>query len=342
MTKAVLPDVPARGDAPFPLVPAPAGAVRFRRHPKGRFVNLDGSGPQPFQAVFKWGVVDSLTRKRRKSPPHAPIPTVAPDVALLRTPPAAGESPRLVWLGHATWLVQLAGKSFLLDPVLGEATLLPKRNVAPPIAAADLPRIDAQLVSHNHYDHLDSASLTTVGAPVMTGLGNARHLRGLPTSELGWWDAAEVGDVRITYVPSQHWSRRSLADANASLWGGFVLEGGGAAIYHAGDTAYFDGFAAIGARFPQLDVALLPIGAYDPAWFMSKQHMNPRESLDAFRELGARRVVAMHWGTFKLTDEPLDEPPALFRAEARARGLADDVARVAAVGEVVTLPLLPR
>jgi L-ascorbate metabolism protein UlaG (beta-lactamase superfamily) len=312
--------------------------VRFRRDTKGRFVNLDGSGPHPFRAVFKWGVVDSLTHKRRKSPRNAPVPAVAPDLELLGRPPAAGESPRLVWLGHATWLVQLAGKSFLLDPVLGEGALLPKRNVAPPIAAADLPPIDAQLVSHNHYDHLDRASLKAVGAPVITGLGNARHLPGLPALELGWWDAAEVGGVRITYVPSQHWSRRSLADANASLWGGFVLEAGGASIYHAGDTAYFDGFSAIGTRFPQLDVALLPIGAYDPAWFMSKQHMNPIESLDAFRDLGAQRVVAMHWGTFKLTDEPLDEPPALFRQHAKARGLPDDVARVAAVGEVLVLP----
>ena len=169
-------------------------------------------------------------------------------------------------------------------------------------------------MSHNHYDHMDAPSLRAVGAPVVVGLENGRLIGGqLPVTELGWWDAADVGGVRVTYVPSQHWSRRGLNDANRALWGGFVLESGGLSIYHSGDTAYFEGFAEIGRRFPKLDAALLPIGAYDPQWFMSKQHMNPEDALRAFQDLGARRVVAMHWGTFKLTDEPLDEPPALFR-----------------------------
>ena len=141
----------------------------------------------------------------------------------------------------------------------------------------------------------------------------------------------------MTYVPSQHWSRRSFGDSNRSLWGGFVIEAGGIAVYHSGDTAYFDGFAEIGRRFPRLDAALLPIGAYDPRWFMSKQHMDPHEALDAFRDLGARRIVAMHWGTFKLTDEPLDEPPALFREDATGRGLGPDVACLAAVGETIEI-----
>ena len=116
-----------------------------------------------------------------------------------------------------------------------------------------------------------------------------------------------------------------------------MIEAGGYSIYHSGDTAYFDGFAEIGRRFPALDAALLPIGAYDPQWFMSKQHMNPKEALDALQDLDARMMVAMHWGTFKLTDEPLDEPPTLFRNDASARGLDETVARLAAVGETVTL-----
>jgi L-ascorbate metabolism protein UlaG (beta-lactamase superfamily) len=323
----------------FPVTLAPEGAARFRRGADGTFVNLDGSGPHALSAVYKWAVRDKLAGRRRKSPPRADVPAVEVNASALRPAPAAGEPPRLVWLGHASWLVQLAGVSLLIDPVLGDSIVgVTKRNGRPPIAAGALPPIDAQLVSHNHYDHMDMSSLRAVGAPVVVGLDNARHFGArLVVTELGWWDTVEIGGVRVTYVPSQHWSRRGFTDSNRSLWGGFVIHAGGRAIYHSGDTAYFDGFAEIGRRFPRLDAALLPIGAYDPEWFMSKQHMNPREALDAFRDLGARRVVAMHWGTFKLTDEPLDEPPRLYREEARARGLDDAAARLAAVGETVTL-----
>ena len=338
MVTATMATVAAAHDG-FPVTPAPDGAVRFRRDAGGRFVNLDGSGPHPFSAVYKWAVRDKLAGRRRKSPSSAPVPAVDLDPAALRAPPALGAPPRLVWLGHASWLVQLAGASFLIDPVLGDSLVgFTRRNGRAPLPASALPRIDAQLVSHNHYDHMDMASLRAAGAPVVVGMDNARHFdRRLPVTELGWWDAVDIGGVRITYVPSQHWSRRSLADSNRSLWGGFVIEAGGFSIYHSGDTAYFDGFGDIGRRFPALDAALLPIGAYDPQWFMSKQHMNPREALDAFRDLGARRIVAMHWGTFKLTDEPLDEPPRLFREEATTRGLDQRVARIAALGEIITL-----
>jgi L-ascorbate metabolism protein UlaG (beta-lactamase superfamily) len=323
----------------FPVTPCANEADRFKRDPDGRFVNLDGSGPHPFKEVWKWAVGDKLGGRRRKSPAHAAVPTVAPDPEALRVPPAPGEGARLVWLGHASWLVQTDGLSLLIDPVLGSSiSVVIKRNGRAPLAAAALPPIAAQLVSHNHYDHMDAPSLRAVGAPVVVGLGNGRLIGGhLPVTELGWWDAADIGGVRVTYVPSQHWSRRGLNDANRALWGGFVIESGGLAIYHSGDTAYFEGFAEIGKRFPRLDVALLPIGAYDPRWFMAKQHMNPDDALQAFQDLGARRVVAMHWGTFKLTDEPLDEPPALFREGAVARGHAEGVVHVAAIGETIAL-----
>jgi L-ascorbate metabolism protein UlaG (beta-lactamase superfamily) len=145
--------------------------------------------------------------------------------------------------------------------------------------------------------------------------------------------------VRVSFVPSQHWSRRGPFDANKALWGGFVLEGSKSRIYHAGDTAYFAGFSEIGARYPGIDSALLPIGAYDPSWFMEKQHMNPEQAAQAFTDLGAHDFFAMHWGTFKLTDEPLQEPPERLRAEWTRRGLPLDKLHILAVGETaVTVP----
>lgn len=305
-----------------------------------RFKNLDGSGPHRFDSVLKWAVTDKLTGRRRKSPDRAPVPRVEPDLAALATPPAPGEGTRLTWLGHASWLVQLDGISLVIDPVLRDAiNLVIRRNVPPGIRAEKLPPIAASLVSHNHYDHLDMPSLEDVGAPIITGLGHAKLFRGrrLPCTELDWWGTTKVGPVTIHYVPSQHWSRRALADANEMLWGGFVIEGSSARLYHSGDTAYFEGFKEIGRRHPGLDAAMLPIGAYDPQWFMSKQHMNPEEAVQAFEDLGAARFLAMHWGTFKLTDEPLDEPPQRLDAEWNRRNWPREKLHVLAVGESLTV-----
>ncbi len=305
------------------------------RSADGRLVNLDGSGPPQAGKVFKWSVLDKLAGRRRSSADRAPIPQVHAHRALLAQPPGPEAGARITWIGHATFLVQLEGKTFIVDPILGDVWPgLVKRNVPPGVPWEDLPPIDAALVSHSHYDHLDLPTLTRLGVPVYAGLGVCRLLRkeGLFCSELGWWQTVRVGDVRVTFVPSQHWSRRGIADANRTLWGGFVLRGGSATIYHSGDTGYFEGFAAIGRRF-RIDAALLPIGAYDPEWFMSPQHMNPEEALRAFEELGAGTFVAMHWGTFKLSDEPLDEPPRRLEAERVRRGLPAERVSVLAVGE---------
>jgi L-ascorbate metabolism protein UlaG (beta-lactamase superfamily) len=322
---------------PFKVVMAPPRAKRFRADGAGRFVNPDGTRSHGFGEVFKWAVVDKLLGKRRKSPATADVPHVEPDIALLAVAPDRGA--RLTWLGHASWLVQIAGVSLLIDPVLRDSIFgMTRRNGRAPLPPAALPPITAQLVTHNHYDHMDMPSLRAVGAPVLTGMRSASlYDQRLPVTELGWWDTVDVGLARVTFVPSHHWSRRSLRDVNKSLWGGFVIEGGGVSVYHAGDTAYFEGFRDIGRRFPRIDAALLPIGAYDPEWFMSSQHMNPAEAVRAFEDLGARRMIAMHWGTFKLTDEPLDEPPVLLRQHAEARSLPPTSIHVAAIGETIAV-----
>jgi len=303
-----------------------------------RFKNLDGSGPNAASRVFRWAVLERFWGRRRKSPASAVVPSVVPDLALLRIPPAPGQPGRLTWLGHASWLVQLDGISLLIDPLFGERiSYLIRRNAPAPLQPGQLPRIERTLVTHNHYDHYDRPSVLAVGAPVLTGVGMGK---GLPLSVrgLGWWETERIGEsVRVTFVPSQHWSRRGLFDVNQTLWGGFVIEGSRSRIYHAGDTAYFEGFGQIGARFPAIDAALLPIGAYDPAWFMEKQHMNPEQAVQAFVDLGARHFLAMHWGTFKLTDEPLDEPPQRLVSEWDRRKLPRERLHIPANGETLDL-----
>jgi L-ascorbate metabolism protein UlaG (beta-lactamase superfamily) len=310
--------------------------------PRFRFVNLDGSEPQPLSSVLKWALVDRVLGRRRKGAVGTPAPCVTPDHELLRKPPAAGEPARITWIGHASWLVQLDGVSLLIDPILSDSIGPGIRRFVPPaLDASTLPPIDAQLVTHNHRDHLDLPSLASVGRPVVAGLGLSSFFAGrrLACTELDWWGETRVGAVTVRFVPSQHWSRRGLADMNATLWGGFVIEGSSARLYHSGDTAYFDGFAEIGRRCGAIDAALLPIGAYDPAWFMSKQHMNPEEAARAFTDLGARTFVAMHWGTFKLTDEPLDEPPARLRAEWQRRALDPATCQIPPIGATLTVPI---
>ena len=311
------------------------------RDAEGRFQNEDRVPPGSIWTALRWSVWGRVTGERRKTPDRAPVPAVAPDLARIARPPEPGEPARITWLGHASFLVQLDGVSLLVDPALGPE-IGPSfrgipRNVPPGVPIEKLPPIDAALVTHDHYDHLDLPTLQRVKAPIVAGLGSEPWFRerGLFATELGWWSTTTVRGVRVTFVPAQHWSRRGLLDTNRRLWGGFVIEGTRATIYHSGDTAWFGGFAEIGRRFPGIDAALLPIGAYDPAWFMETMHLNPEQALRAFGALGARTLVAMHWGTFKLADEPLDEPPRRLEAERVRLGLPAERVRVPAVGETL-------
>jgi len=343
---AVRPPGPGRGKAWLAAAAAVASSVAAvadaapfvqPRDENGRFRNLDEGEPRGFGDFLRWTVVDRIAGRRTRAPDRAPVPRVEPDLALLATPPGRGEGARLTWIGHATWLLQLDGLSILTDAIWGDIWPGISRNAEPGVPFESLPRIDAALVSHNHYDHLDLPTLKRLGVPVYGGLGLQRFLakEGLFGVELGWWQSVRVEGVTLTFVPAQHFSRRGFGDQNATLWGGFVVQGSAATVYHAGDTALFSGFAEIGRRFPGIDAALLPIGAYDPPWFMKGVHLDPEEALRAFEDLGARTFLAMHWGTFKLTDEPLDDPPRLLEEARARRGIASERVRVPAVGETV-------
>lgn len=251
----------------------------------------------------------------------------------------------ITWIGHATFVLRLGGLLVATDPVFSQriAGAVP-RLVPPGVPLEKLPSLDVVLVSHNHYDHLDLPTLRRIGpaATYVTPLGNGELLRkaGLPNVvELDWWQTHAHDSLAITCVPARHWSMRAPWNRNDALWSGFVVRGPEGAAYHSGDTALFDGFREIGERAGPIDWAMLPIGAYEPRWFMQPQHMNPDDALAAFEMLGARAFVAMHWGTFRLTDEPLDEPPERIRALFREHGRDARRLWVMDVGETRDLAL---
>jgi L-ascorbate metabolism protein UlaG (beta-lactamase superfamily) len=272
--------------------------------------------------------------------PPAPLPNVG----------TGGTS--ATYIGHATLLLRFGGFCVLTDPVFSERASPfswtgPKRVRPPAIALNALPKIDAVVLSHNHYDHMDLPSLREIcdrwNPPIVTGLGNGAYLahKGLPHSvELDWWEHTEpLLGLRITYVPAQHWSRRSLTDTNRMLWGGHVIEANGMRAYFAGDTGYPSSFAEIARRLGSPDVALLPIGAYEPRWFMAPQHMNPADAMQAHRDLGARLSIAIHFATFHLTDEAIDAPAIALAAALKESGITASDFRIPRFGESIVVPI---
>lgn len=247
-------------------------------------------------------------------------------------PPVPADGQAVVtWVGHASFLIQVAGLNILTDPVWSER--LPGRipRLRPPgVPWGELPPIDAVVVSHNHYDHMDTRTLERLPRSVhlFVPLGMARWFlrRGFRhVHALHWWQSVKLGGTEFEFVPAHHWSRRRVMDKNDSLWGGWViLPPGSGGIYFAGDTGYGGAFKAIRHRHPHLEVALVPIGAYTPRWHEHGVHLNPFEAVQAFQDLGAATMVPMHWATFPMAPEPVLEPHALLLEAWEASGLAGD------------------
>lgn len=307
-----------------------------------RFRNLDPRhrGPTSWQ-VFRWAVLDRLLGRRRPSPPGPAAPIVSADCELIQ---ARDAGPRLSWIGHSSVLLQAGGQNWLIDPVFAERRIawFYPRYAPPGLRLEQLPPIDVVLVSHNHPDHLDLASIEALSRDatviVPRGLGKLFTKRQFArVVELDWWESASLSGSTVTLVPARHWSRRTPWDGNRTLWGGFVIETPATSAYYAGDSAWCDVFAEVGRRFPQLAAALLPIGGYEPAWFMSQNHISPEEAGQAFLDCGARTLIPVHWGTFQLTDEPLCDPIGRLEAWWQTHGPAELALARLAIGETLLL-----
>ncbi len=295
-------------------------------------------------AILRW----RFGGERKPWPPQPPDPKPAGDPQALPPPGAAS----VTFIGHSTFLIRVGALTILTDPVFSErcspvAWAGPKRARPPGRAFRALPKIDLLLVSHNHYDHMDLPSLRAIARrdrpQVVTPLGNAHHLRkaGLDRiTELDWWQSTTLpGDTRITATPARHFSSRSLSDRNRSLWSGFMLEIGGHRLFFAGDSGAGRHWAEIGERLGAPALALIPIGAYEPRSIMASVHVNPEEAVAAHQALGSRQSVGMHFGTFQLTDEAIDAPPAALAAARVAAGLSAEAFVTLGFGETRLFPL---
>ncbi len=321
------------GKEPLPGEPAHHVEGGFK-NPNPDFSRPDGWTRWTFFATRVWGSF--------VSPRHFAAPRVANDGRALR---GGSPEPTVTWVGHATLLIQLEGLNILTDPHWGErASPLswagPRRLSPPGLAFEDLPKIDVVLISHNHFDHLDLGTVRRLAAahdplflvPLamkswMVDNGIAR------AEELDWWGGRELGGVRFVCVPAQHFSQRTIWDRDRRLWASWAVVGKSRRLYFSGDTGYFTQFKEAGDRLGPFDLSAMAIGAYVPAEIMQFVHLTPEQAVQASEDLRSRVMLGIHWGTFDLADEPLDEPPRRMLAETSRRGMADDRAWVLKIGE---------
>jgi L-ascorbate metabolism protein UlaG (beta-lactamase superfamily) len=302
-----------------------------------RFFNPTGAAGQPFSA---------LPRLFRE--PRTPWPRQL-DQPRCQPVPRDGARAVVTFIGHSTLLIQTAAANILTDPMYsrraGPLNLMgPARVREPAVPFESLPRIDLVLLSHNHYDHCDRPTLSRLARRfnpvVLTPLGNGALIRstGLHrVEELDWWQTASSAPLPVTLTPAQHFSARGPFDRNRALWGGFAFRAGDLRMFFAGDTGYAPFFSEVRERLGAPDLSLLPIGAYEPRWFMKDVHMNPAEAVRAHRDLGSVQSIAMHFGTFQLTTKGIDEPLRALDEACRSTGVAPAHFRALAFGESLRL-----
>ena len=287
--------------------------------------------PHGFLDVLRWKLgLPPYDKPELANAPDKPAGCISLNPKGIAYPPEHGW--RVTWLGHASFLLQGAGVSLLVDPVFASHCApvpLPRlrRLVDPPCRLDELPSIDAVLLTHSHYDHLDLTTLRKLGKgkPLYVPEGHAEWLarKGFHnTTEVAWWDSVAISeDIILTATPAQHFTARSPWDRDLTHWCGWMVEGASCKLWHAGDSGYCEAFQEIGARFAPIDFGMIPIGAYQPRHIMRAMHLNPEEAVKVFIETRCRRAAAMHWGTFRLTDEPLGEPPLLLSAALEKHGI---------------------
>ena len=251
----------------------------------------------------------------------------------------------IVWLGHASFFIRLAGISLLIDPILFNISLL-KRQSALPINVDKLRNLDYILVSHDHRDHCDEKSLKVLAknnpdATYLTGLRLDTVLQSFTKSShiqvAGWYQQYKTdSQIKIYYVPSRHWGRRFITDTNAHLWGGYVMQGAGKTIYFAGDSGYGSHFSDIAKIFPAIDYSMIGIGAYKPEFFMGQSHTSPKDAVKAFQDTQAKVMIPMHYGTFDLADEPLGDPLRVLKSLEQQQLIKGDL-KALKVGEVLDI-----
>ena len=258
----------------------------------------------------------------------------------------------ITWIGHATVLLQLKGKNILTDPHFSERAspfqwIGPRRVVKPGLDLEELPPIDAVLISHDHYDSLDTTTIKRLlrrdGGDktiffVPLGLGSwFRDMDVKRVVELDWWESHEQGDLQFAAVPAHHWSKRGIISRNRTLWAGWVIVARDFRFYFSGDSGYQPIFKEIGKKYGPFDLAAIPIGAYEPQWFMKYYHLSPEEAVKVHLDVGSRKSVAIHWGTFVLSDEPLDEPPKKLRKAMKEKGIPPHELLALKHGETIVL-----
>jgi N-acyl-phosphatidylethanolamine-hydrolysing phospholipase D len=252
----------------------------------------------------------------------------------------------IAWIGHATFLMRINGQYWLTDPIFSERALLPKRKTPPAISLEEIKELRGSLnilISHNHYDHFDKPSVRGLSesARVFVPLGlksSVAEMNKPNVVELDWWQSIDCGNnVKLVFLPAQHWSRRISQGANKTLWGSFILVTPTVTIYYGGDSGYFIGYREIGRLYPNIDYALLPTTAYHPRWFMHYNHMDVREAIDAFRDLGARYMIPTQWGTFQLGDEPIGYSMLELKRTIQKEGLDPSRFIIMDIGQIIPI-----